>query len=136
MQREEEASKPYGNSSGARSDIEGRDVYLCLLKVQLALSNPSQSSMASLGDIDTLSRTQALSQREALALVLKTAEQYYDKLNPRLVMDILPPSAPLCLLQPFLKKSIEHSESRKRNLQVLHQLLRVHEVNLRTTDPS
>ena len=67
---------------------------------------------------DQQRRPETISQREALALALETAERYYDKLNPRMVMDILPPNAPLCLLQKFLKKAIEHSESRKRNLQV------------------
>lgn len=86
----------------------------------MALANPSQvrASMSSLGVSDQQQRPAALSQREALALALKTAELYYDKLNPRMVMDILPPNAPLCLLQNFLKKSIEHSDSKKRNLQV------------------
>lgn len=35
VQRDEEASKPYGSSLGStgRSEGDGRDVYLCLLKV-------------------------------------------------------------------------------------------------------
>lgn len=114
-------------------------VYLCLLKVQLALSTlPSPTGVGTI-----------LSTRDALNLTITTAEKYCDRLNPCDVLDILPPSAPLALLQTFLSKSIESANSRKRNLQVrplpplphltsplqiLHQLLRVHEVNLRTND--
>lgn len=80
-------------------------VYLCLLKVQLALSTLPSSS----GN---------LSSRDALNLTITTAEKYCDRLNPCDVLDILPPSAPLALLQTFLSKSIEYANSRKRNLQV------------------
>lgn len=82
-------------------------VYLCLLKVQLALSSlPSTSGSSN------------LSSRDALYLTITTAEKYCDRLNPCDVLDILPPSAPLALLQTFLSKSIEYANARKRNLQV------------------
>lgn len=35
-------------------------------------------------------------------------------------------------VQGFLERAIEHISSKKRNLQVVHQLLRVREVNLQT----
>jgi hypothetical protein len=83
-------------------------VYLCLLKVQLALSTlPSPTGVGTI-----------LSTRDALNLAITTAEKYCDRLNPCDVLDILPPSAPLALLQTFLSKSIESANSRKRNLQV------------------
>jgi hypothetical protein len=83
-------------------------VYLCLLKVQLALSTlPSPTGVGTI-----------LSTRDALNLTITTAEKYCDRLNPCDVLDILPPSAPLALLQTFLSKSIESANSRKRNLQV------------------
>jgi hypothetical protein len=85
-------------------------VYLCLLKVQLALSSlPTSASGGTSG---------SLSSRDALNLTITTAEKYCDRLDPCDVLDILPPSAPLALLQTFLGKSIEHANSRKRNLQV------------------
>jgi hypothetical protein len=37
-------------------------------------------------------------------------------------------------VQGFLERSIEHINSKKRNLQVVHQLLRVREVNLQTSE--
>lgn len=83
-------------------------VYLCLLKVQLALSSIPSKSINS----------PVMNSREALILAITTAEKYCDRLNPCDVLDILPPSAPLSMLQNFLSKSIEYANSRKRNLQV------------------
>lgn len=92
------------------SDAE-ENVYLCLMKVLLALSPTEGSKIA-----------------------IDAAEHHFDRIDAMAFLSLLPPTTPVAMLQTFLTKSIQFGNAKNRNLQVIYQLLRVREVNLRTSE--
>ena len=91
-------------------DVE-ENVYLCLMKVLLALSPTEGSKIA-----------------------IEAAEHHFDRIDAMAFLALLPPTTPVAMLQTFLTKSIQFGNAKNRNLQVIYQLLRVREVNLRTSE--
>lgn len=69
-----------------------------------------------------------------LSHILEYAEKYYDRLDSRLFLALVPSSTSVKMLSKYLKLVYEFENSKKRNLQIIHQLLRVREVNLRTAE--
>ena len=69
-----------------------------------------------------------------LLLAIDIAERNYDRIEPLAFLEIIPKNAPLNLIAKYLNLVIEVTNSKKRNLQVIHQLLRVREVNIRTNN--
>lgn len=64
--------------------------------------------------------------------VIKLAETYFERFDPTLFLQLLPPSTSVSLLSRYFKMVLEAQTSQKRSLQVAHQLLRKREVLLRT----
>jgi hypothetical protein len=60
-----------------------------------------------------------MSSANALRLTIETAEKYVDRIDSCQFLDILPKKTPLILLQQYLAKVIENSNSKQRNLQVI-----------------
>lgn len=65
--------------------------------------------------------------------VIQLAERNYDKIDSATFLGMLPQTVPLSQLTRYLSVVVEHNSTRKRNLAILHQLLRVREVALRTS---
>ena len=69
-----------------------------------------------------------------LKLAVSVAERNYDRVNSSEFIHALPKSVPVAMLTRYLNLIIEMGNAKKRNLQILHQLLRMREVNIRTED--
>ena len=65
--------------------------------------------------------------------MIQLAERNFDKIDSATFLGMLPQTVPLSQLTRYLSVVVEHNSTRKRNLQILHQLLRVREVALRTS---
>lgn len=97
------------DSAGAGS------IYLSLVKVLLTSNQPSSTR------IET---------------VVSIAEKYYDRMNPLALLGELPGDVPIAVIARYLSIVLEFANAKKRNLQIIHQLLRVREVNIRTSQSS
>lgn len=71
-------------------------------------------------------------QPDKISTVIEVATRFFDRVDAALVMDLLPEDTPLQLLAPYLTTVLRHNSTKQKNLQVVHQLLRVQEVKLRT----
>jgi hypothetical protein len=72
-------------------------------------------------------------QRDAkFNLVVSLAEKYYDRFDVNAFLELLPRNTPVSVLLKYFQIVYEYQGSRKRNLQIVHQLLRTREVYLRT----
>lgn len=100
----------------APQDTSGQDIYLHLLRVILA---------------SDLRNFAFISQESPLTVALAIAEKYLNRVNPMAFLDLLPPSTPTSSITRYLDVVFEQVLSRKKNLQVVYQLLRVQEVRLR-----
>lgn len=99
-------------------DIESmQKIYLMLIKTLLADSKKQKSNNTVIQNLD---------------VIMNIAEKYYDRINPLDFLQVLPDSVPMSALSKYLQVVLEYSNSNKRNLQVIHQLLRIREVNIRT----
>ena len=126
------SSKNNNNNNNNKEDMK---VYLYLIKVLL---EPIENSKMSLTN--------------PLDKAIEIAERYHDRLDAYSFIKILPTNTPVSKLIKYLRYyyyyyyyyyylyshhyhylslAIEYRNARKRNLQIIHQLLRVHEVNLR-----
>jgi hypothetical protein len=112
-------------------------IYQLLVKVMLAPPQPPPSSPSP----SALSSEQQWSAAKAAALddTIAFAERCLldsDRLDPVSFLAMLPRTVPLSRVQRYLSGALENTKSKKRNLQVVYQLLRVREVNLRTAATS
>eukprot|EP00903_Cladosiphon_okamuranus_P017098 g15754.t1 len=64
---------------------------------------------------------------EAISLL----ERHFARIDPVQVMTLLPPDVPVSKLLPFLSSAVRHSEAKRRNNQVMHQLCRADYVNVK-----
>ncbi len=113
---------------------------------------------ASIQDVMAASDAQL---RRSLDSVVRLAERYFDRFDASGLLEMLPPSTPVAVLLRYLRISMEYSNTRQRNLkvscdlflqsqvlkyliivcacmctrcsQIVHQLLRTREVNIRTS---
>lgn len=73
-----------------------------------------------------------IEQRRNLVSAIHLAEKYFDRFDSIAFLDLLPFNTPLSLISKYLAILIEFTENKKKNLQIVYQLLRVREVNIRT----
>ena len=67
-------------------------------------------------------------------LSVTIAERNYDRVNSSEFIQALPKNIPISMLSKYLNIIIEMGNAKKRNLQIVHQLLRMREVNIRTEE--
>ena len=106
-------------------------VYQLLVKVMLTPPQPPSSSHSS----SSVEYQWAAVRGAALDETIAFAERCLldaDRLDPVSFLAMLPRDVPLAKVQRYLSGALENTKSKKRNLQVVYQLLRVREVNLRT----
>lgn len=94
---------------------DAKDIYLLLIKVILNTPIDEKNKKIS-----------------PLTVAINIAERNFSRINSSDFLDLLPRNSSLSALQRYLSITIEYNNARKRNLQVIHQLLRLREVNLRT----
>ena len=122
-------------------------IYQLLGKVLLAVSTHSPAVSAGeatkaglrmgseLGS--SSSSSSSWSTTEAVDAAISLAERCLldaDRLDPVAFLAMLPRDVPLAKVQRYLCGVLETTTSKKRNLQVVYQLLRVREVHVRTSD--
>jgi Vam6/Vps39-like protein vacuolar protein sorting-associated protein 39 len=105
-----------------------KDIYMSLIRTIL---NPSSDSMLVGFRDDRAGYNPGL-----LQLVVDLAERNYDRIDSTTFFEVVPKTAPLKMFIRYLSQVIELGTAKKRNLQVVHQLLRMREVNIRTTGES
>jgi hypothetical protein len=103
------------------------DVYLLLIKAVI-YSPESADEVITVKSFQTDTPV-----RKRCAVAVALAEKYYDRVDPAAVLELLPKTIPVAMIAKFLNIVFEFANTKKRNLQVVHQLLRVREVNLRTS---
>lgn len=106
--------------SGA--DVDAADVYLSFLKTLVAALPGSAAG-------ERERRNSSITVQYVVAI----AEKYHARLDAKKFLACLPASITVKKLHRFLKMTYEHENAKLRNLQVVHQLLRVREVNVRTS---
>ena len=104
------------------------NVYLCLFRVILA--SDSYISGDQLLDNDTITSVKDKNR----ARVIKLAESNFERFSPLDFLELLSDDVPVASIATYLFQIIEYKNTKKKNLQVLHQVLRMREVKLRTDD--
>ncbi|KAJ1431975.1 hypothetical protein B484DRAFT_395220, partial [Ochromonadaceae sp. CCMP2298] len=64
--------------------------------------------------------------------VVRLAERLCDRVDSAALLELLPPQTPVALLLGYCRVVVEYGSVKRRNLQIVHQLLRVREVQIRT----
>ena len=127
-------------SSG--SSIANGNVYLILIRILVSVgpSSPSSSSPSPpkatganvLGVDGAGAQTHTQSSAQLIAAAIAIAERNFEKIDPLALIDIMPKNVTLADLSGYISLVLEFGYAKKRNLQVLHQLFRMREVNIRT----
>jgi len=76
-------------------------------------------------------KTGRTSPETRIQTMLSLAEKHFDKFNTNAFLSLLPSTVPVASLLPYLMKVLEYQHTKKRNLQIIEQLLRKREVDLR-----
>ena len=71
--------------------------------------------------------------KDRIECVSRLAEVYYERIDPVDFLELLDPSTPIALIMDYLEMITEQRNAKKRNLQVVHQIMRIKEVMSRTT---
>ena len=120
-------------------------IYQLLVKVLLTVSTHSpavsagEATKAGLrmgSELGSSSSSSSWSTTEAVDAAISLAERCLldaDRLDPVAFLAMLPRDVPLAKVQRYLCGVLETTTSKKRNLQVVYQLLRVREVHVRTS---
>jgi len=106
---------------------DGEDsVYLCLFRVILAADDFVGSSKDKniSGDVSAKEKN--------LQCVIRVAEQVFERFSPTAFLALVQPTVPLAQIASYLNIIIEYTNTKKKSLKVLHQIMRMREVNLRT----
>ena len=123
-------------------------IYQLLVKVLLSASIPSPAVGEALksgsrsdglgsGLRSSSSSSSSWSATDAVDAAVSLAERCLldaDRLDPVAFLAMLPRDVPVAKVQRYLSGVLETTTSKKRNLQVVYQLLRVREVHVRTSD--
>ena len=115
-------------SSAIDDNSNTMNVYLCLFRVILA--SDSYISGDQLLDNDTITSVKDKNR----ARVIKLAESNFERFSPLDFLELLSDDVPVASIATYLFQIIEYKNTKKKNLQVLHQVLRMREVKLRTDD--
>jgi len=121
--------------TNARSSYNPDDesVHLCLIKVLLAAPRVVVAGKFQPPALVFAGADRVAGQSQNLHLIVGIAEKYYDRIDAATFLAMLPTQIPLTCLAKYLNTVIEYGNTKKRNLQIVHQLLRVREVNIRTS---
>ena len=104
------------------------------MKLILTLISPPEDSI-----LLSLERGSMNGNDDAVRLLhyaVSVAERNFDRVDSTEFLHALPKSIPIAMLTKYLNLIFESGNAKKRNLQVVHQLLRIQEVNLRTSSPT
>jgi tetratricopeptide (TPR) repeat protein len=107
-------------------DLSHKGVYISLFKMILAGDGEDG------GDGGRHQQQPLPSQKERIECVSRLAEVYYDRIDPVDFLELLDPATPLAIIMDYLDMITEHSNAKKRTLQVVHQIMRIKEVMSRT----
>jgi hypothetical protein len=119
-----------GGAVPASNSNESESVYICLFRVILTADNYVSGDPA-------LDKDQSIpSEARNLKFVLRVAEKHYDRFPPAAFLALVPHNIPLAEIASYLHVVIEHTNTKKKNLKVLHQIMRMREVHLRTESDS
>ena len=119
-----------GNTDSNDDDAEDStkmNVYLCLFRVILA-AEACVSGDAAL-DADTITPLKT----KNTTLMIRLAEKYFDRFSSLDFLQLIHDDVPVASIATYLYLVIEHTNAKKKNLQVLHQVLRMREVKMRTS---
>lgn len=105
-------------------DLSFKGIYICLFKMILAGDDEDESPRPS-SPLPPL--------KDRIECVSRLAEVYYERIDPVDFMELLDPTTPIALIMDYLEIITEQRNAKKRNLQVIHQIMRIKEVMSRTT---
>lgn len=126
------------------ANVDAADVYLTFIKTLIAalpggagaMKSPRGASNNDESDSDNDKMNRKSKNRNTFiskSYIIAMAEKYHRRLDAQAFLACLPPNMTVKSLHRYLMMVYEHENAKQRNLQVVHQLLRVREVNLRTT---
>ena len=102
--------------------------------IQVVLRGPDPTLFSGSGSI-TEQSSSAVEEEERTVKMISLAEKYHRCLSdPYSPLALLPRRTPLRLVAKYCTIAMEYALAQKRSLQVLHQLLRVREVDLRVNN--
>ena len=118
---------------------EAGAAYLCLFDVILAssalLAPPDDLNVKNYGSIaSNMSNVMLSPDKARLACVIGLAEKYFERFDPNTFLTLLGPDTPIKEISAYLNIIIEYNGTKRKNLQVLHQVMRMQEVNLRISN--
>ena len=102
------------------------DIYICLFRVILAAEEYVR------GDPILDANTTIPESKKNLTYVIRVAERHYDRFSPIAFLALMKQDIPLAEIAFYLHIVIEYTNTKKKNLKVLHQIMRMREVHLRT----
>lgn len=112
-------------------------VYMSLILT--LISPPERSVLMQEGGGDNLQPGSPISgaagsNSKLLHIGISIAENNYDRIDSSEFLQAIPKTTPVAMLTKYLNLVIERSNVKKRNLQIVHQLLRLREVSIRTEE--
>ncbi|CAM9684429.1 unnamed protein product [Pylaiella littoralis] len=116
------ASKTAGADAATTTPSPDEEVYLSLLRVYLQSTGRLEGGGAAdrgEGEVGGLD--------EAVSFL----ERHFARVDPVKVMALLPPEVPVSKFLPFLSSAVRHTEAKRRDNQVMHQLCRADYVNVK-----
>lgn len=109
---------------------EPSEIYLIMFQVILDEEEEENDNGS---DSDSLLSPSA-QPSENVRVVVSLAEKYFDRFDATALLELLPRDIPVASLLHYFLTVLEYGNCKRRNLQILHHLLRVREVAVRTSD--
>ena len=113
-----------------------KGVYLYLLKILITQSFEAQQinpkSLSNTRNNSPRNSESSDANLNSIQIAIEVLEKNYQRIDPLEFLKVLPKNIPLVYFTKYLNLVIEYETAKKRNLQIIHQLLRVKEVNIRT----
>ena len=108
------------------SSADEDNAYLSLFRVLFAADECVHDKQESASDASLPTK------ERNLRCVMRVAEKYYERFSPPAFLNMINAKIPLAQVAPYLNIVMEYTNAKKKNLNILHQIMRMREVSLRT----
>ena len=108
-------------------DLSFKGIYVCLFKMILAGDDEDEEARPT-------APVPLPPMKDRIRCVARLAEVYYERIDPVDFLELLDPATPVALIMDYLEMITEQRNAKNRNLQVIHQLMRIKEVMSRSSD--
>lgn len=133
MQQIKSGQANFSHKKGMSSTAAANAVAMSNLAASLA--NPSEIYLIMFQVILDEDEDEGLPMPERIQMVIGLAEKYFDRFETSALLELLlPRDVSIAQLLHYFQTVLEYGNAKQRNLQIVHHLLRVREVAMRTPE--